>query len=46
MSDAQTRLAICAKCDQLLLKTLCKACGCVVPLKVTIAFASCPKGKW
>lgn len=44
--DANTRMDICHSCDQLLLKTICKACGCIVPLKVTINFASCPKGKW
>lgn len=44
--DAKTRMDICHSCDQLLLKTICKACGCIVPLKVTIGFASCPKGKW
>ena len=44
--SAPDRMAICLSCDQLLLKTICKACGCVVPLKVTMSFSSCPKGKW
>lgn len=44
--SSQTRLDICHSCDQLLLKTICKACGCIVPMKVTMSFSSCPKGKW
>ena len=41
------RYAICEACDRLSKTTKqCKECGCFMKLKVKLADASCPLGKW
>lgn len=41
------RLNICESCDFFLKATKqCKICWCVMPLKVKLANAECPTGKW
>ena len=44
---AKERYSICKTCESFAptLK-LCRSCGCVLPLKVPMSIASCPKGKW
>lgn len=43
----QKRLSICAVCPEYIrLTSQCKACGCFMKGKASIADASCPKGKW
>ena len=44
---ANKRLDICLGCDRLIKATKqCKECGCFMALKVKIAGAVCPLGKW
>ena len=44
---ARERYAICKSCDEFNNTVkLCKKCGCIMPVKVTVAYASCPIGKW
>lgn len=46
-SEAQRRLDICKACPELLPIThQCKKCGCLMNLKVKLAGAACPLGKW
>lgn len=45
LADAQSRLEICSRCNQLDGHT-CKTCGCYVPLKVRAAAWHCPLAKW
>lgn len=41
------RYAICTACDRLTKTTKqCKECGCFMKLKVKLAEAVCPLGKW
>jgi hypothetical protein len=41
------RITICKSCDKLISKVnVCKECGCIMPLKVTLDNATCPLGKW
>lgn len=47
----EERLAICRACEQLakvpvINKEICKACGCVVTLKVLLPQVHCPLQKW
>ncbi len=44
---AKERYSICKTCE-FFAPTLrmCRECRCVLPAKVTLAIASCPKGKW
>jgi hypothetical protein len=44
---ARERYTICKSCDEFnnILKT-CKQCGCFMPAKSTVAYASCPINKW
>jgi hypothetical protein len=42
---ADLRLAACHKCPSLKMG-ICSECGCIMKLKVKIAEASCPLGKW
>lgn len=43
----ENRLKICKACPELIkLTSQCKKCGCVMPLKVKLAEAVCPIGKW
>lgn len=42
---SEERMKICNSCD-MLVKGLCKSCGCFMPLKTKISHASCPLGKW
>lgn len=46
-TNAGARMDICRECPSL--KTalnLCSECGCFMNIKVRIASASCPLGKW
>jgi hypothetical protein len=45
-TDAAERMAICRKCPELWKGKICKKCGCVMRLKVKLAIARCPLGKW
>jgi|ETNmetMinimDraft_11_1059920.scaffolds.fasta_scaffold46848_2 hypothetical protein len=42
----EERTALCNKCEHYLHSTLCKKCGCYMNVKIRIANASCPVGKW
>lgn len=45
--EAHTRLNICKACPELIKAThQCKKCGCIMNLKVKLAAAECPIGKW
>lgn len=39
------RTSICNECSSNVLK-ICTECGCIIPAKVTLAFAKCPLDKW
>lgn len=41
-----TRYDICEACTSLTSLKTCKECGCIMPLKVKMASASCPIDKW
>ena len=46
-AGAQARLDICKACPELIKAThQCKKCGCIMNLKVKLAAAACPLGKW
>lgn len=45
--EAHRRLNICKACPEIIPVTnQCKKCGCLMNLKVKLAGASCPLGKW
>jgi hypothetical protein len=49
LADSQTqetRYDICKACPSFTVLKTCKECGCIMPLKVKIANANCPLGKW
>jgi hypothetical protein len=41
-----SRYDICKACPSFTVLKTCKECGCIMPLKVKIANANCPLGKW
>jgi hypothetical protein len=43
---AQERFDICKGCPFLLATNQCSKCGCFMKLKVKLAHAECPIGKW
>lgn len=43
---AQSRYDVCKGCPFFLPTKQCSKCGCVMKLKVTLAHAECPEGKW
>lgn len=44
---SDSRYSICEQCDKFLSMTKqCKECGCFMQLKVKLAEAQCPIGKW
>ena len=44
---ANLRFSICQSCPEYVRAThQCKKCGCIMNLKVKLAMASCPLGKW
>ena len=46
-NEVQTfRYDICQTCPSFTQLKTCKECGCIMPLKVKIASASCPIDKW
>lgn len=46
-SVQEARYEICESCPELTKHTKqCKQCGCFMKLKVKLAEASCPLGKW
>ena len=42
---ARQRLEICQQCPSLVAGK-CRHCGCQMSLKVNLAYADCPLGKW
>jgi hypothetical protein len=49
IADPETekyRYNICVSCDSFTKIKTCKKCGCIMPLKVKVATAKCPVGKW
>jgi hypothetical protein len=47
LTVARERYAICKSCDEFNdTVKLCKQCGCFMPAKSTVAYTSCPIGKW
>jgi hypothetical protein len=40
------RYEICKSCDSFTALKTCRVCGCIMPLKIKIATASCPLEKW
>lgn len=44
---SETRYNICIDCDRFLnLTKQCKECGCFMPAKTKLKYATCPIGKW
>lgn len=44
---AEARLELCKSCTHYIKSThQCKKCGCIMNLKVKLADAECPVGKW
>lgn len=43
---SEQRLKICESCEFYKLTKQCSKCGCIMPLKVQLAEAECPIGKW
>lgn len=47
MMTADERYEICKACDWFRsVIRQCKKCGCIMPLKVKLASATCPMRKW
>lgn len=45
--EQYARYSICESCDRLTKTTKqCRECGCFMKLKVKLADATCPLGKW
>lgn len=45
--EANSRYEICKSCPLLNSTTkTCKECGCFMPAKTTLKYATCPLGKW
>lgn len=40
------RLGICEQCPEYMVSKQCKQCGCFMPVKTGLLYASCPLGKW
>lgn len=40
------RLSTCMECEFSFKNKLCKKCGCVLPVKISVALAKCPINKW
>lgn len=45
-SIIKNRLDICNNCEHFLRTYQCSKCGCFMPVKVKLANAECPVGKW
>ena len=43
---AQERYNTCKACDKFTNLKTCSICNCIMPIKVKIAAAACPVGKW
>jgi hypothetical protein len=43
---AQERYNLCKSCDKFTSLKICSVCNCIMPIKVKIASAVCPVGKW
>lgn len=44
---AKARYAICSTCEHFATTLkMCRQCGCIMPMKVPLAAAVCPQGKW
>lgn len=42
----EQRYSTCQTCSSFTFLKTCKECGCIMPLKVRLATASCPLAKW
>ncbi len=40
------RLDTCVKCPSLTDVSVCRECGCYMPVKVLFRGVTCPKGRW
>ena len=40
------RLGTCSQCPALTDVSVCRECGCYMPVKVLFRGVSCPKGRW
>jgi len=44
---AEKRLNVCKMCDEYIAFTsMCRKCGCILPLKTKLLNEKCPLGKW
>ena len=43
---ADSRLSVCSSCDNYRITKQCSKCGCFMPAKVKLKFATCPEGLW
>ncbi len=47
LETANKRLSICRSCTRYISFTsMCKECGCIMPIKTKLPHAYCPIGKW
>lgn len=42
----EKRYNICKSCESFTVLTTCRECNCIMPIKVKLTNATCPKGKW
>lgn len=43
---SDNRLAICKECPHYMVTKQCSQCGCFMPNKTKLKYATCPKGLW
>jgi hypothetical protein len=43
---AEERYEICKECPHFLVTKQCSKCGCFMPAKTTMKYATCPINKW
>lgn len=44
--EKNSRYAICEVCPYFLSSKQCSKCGCFMPAKTSLKYATCPVGKW
>jgi hypothetical protein len=44
--EQQERLALCEACPHYMVTHQCSKCGCHMPTKTHLLYATCPIGKW
>lgn len=42
----EERISICEDCSEYTVTKQCKECGCFMPAKTKLLYASCPRGLW